>query len=254
MYIQKISENHKVAISSIVILMAFAFAYAKYMIKFYDNYNFTICKVDLILDILNKENIGLLLSFVPALFSLYMTKYDFNCNLILRYKDKRFIWLRQNAHIIFNNLIVLCFVVGLNYLVGAVAGKPTYNWNSEDSLFVRKSNGILLADQQYNVIITTIVVGTLIISIISILCNLIYWLTDSSVIAYLTITSYCLFCVIKGNFNLSIFYELKINEIDFITGNRVILKILYLFMIIVLLIFFPLILIKKKEFYPKGVI
>jgi len=248
MYKEKIYENKKVILIMFFIIFASCFGYLRIFINNYRNYNFDICKTDMILLILKPSYIGTFLSIFPAYLTMHMTKYDFNANLILRYKDKKIIWLKQSLHILINSFIIICCTVIFNFIIGTINGKVAYNWDSADSLFFRKTEGMMVQDKQYVVILSTIIIGTLIISIVSILCNLIYWITNSQIISSLIVISFCLWNAYRPQFYFNLFSKTKLNEIDFVTGNKLILDIIILPLIIIFLIFLSIIVIRKKEF------
>lgn len=248
MYKEKIYENKNIVILVLFIIYVSSYGYSTVFINSYKDYNFNICKIDLVLLILTQGYIGTFLSIFPAYLSMHMTKYDFNTNLILRYKNKKIIWLKQNLHIIMNSFIIMCSVAVFNLIIGGIKQKVTYNWDSKDSLFFRITKGMLIKDKQVIVIVSTIIIGTLIISIVSILCNLIYWITNSQIISMLIVISFCLFNVFKQRFYFNIFTKAKLKEIDFITGNKIVPDIIILSCIIISLIFLSIIIIRKKEF------
>ena len=248
MYKEKIHENKKIILVMLFIIFGSCFGYLRIFINFYNNYNFNICKTDMILLILKPSYIGTFLTIFPAYLTMHITKYDFNANLILRYRDKKIIWLRQSLHILINSFFVICGTVIFSFIIGAINQKVTYNWDSEDSLFFRRTQGIIVQDKQYIVILSTIIIGTLLISIVSILCNLIYWITNSQIISSLIVISFCLWNTFRPQFFLNIFSKTKLNENDFITGNKLILDIIILPSIIILLIFLSIFVIRKKEF------
>lgn len=248
MYKEKIYENKKVILIMFFIIFASCFGYLRIFINTYNDFNFNICKIDMILLILKPSYIGTFLTIFPAYLTMHMTKYDFNANLILRYKDKKIIWLRQSLHILINSFFIMCSTVIFNFIIGTINRKVTYNWDSEDSLFFRRTKGMVAYNKEFIVIISTIIIGTLIISIVSILCNLIYWITNSQIISSLIVISFCLWNTYQPQFFLNLFSKTKLNENDFITGNKLIFDIIILPLIIILLIFLSIIVIRKKEF------
>lgn len=248
MYKEKLMENKKMIFLMLFIIYASSIGYSIGFINQYSNYNFSICKMDLILMILNPNYIGTFLTIFPAYLAMHMTKYDFNTNLILRYKDKRIIWLRQNMHIIINSFIVMCSVVLFDFIFGAIKGIITYNWDLEDSMFFKRTHGITVQGKQAFVIFSTIIIGALVISIISILCNLIYWITNSQIISSFIVIAYCLWNSCNPLFVLNLFSKVRLREMDFITGDKFIFDVIILSLIIIAFIFSSIIIIRKKEF------
>jgi len=248
MYKEKLLENKKMIFLMLFVIYASSIGYSIGFINMYSNYNYNICKMDLILVILSPNYIGTFLTIFPAYLAMHMTKYDFNTNLILRYKDKKVIWLRQNMHIIINSFVIMCSVVIFDFIFGIVKGIVTYNWDLEDSMFFKRTHGIIVQDKQAFVIFSTIILGTLLISIISILCNLIYWITNSQIISSLIVIAYCLWSSCSPLFYFNLFSKAKLREIDFVTGNKFILDLIILLLIIIAFIFLSIIIIKKKEF------
>jgi len=248
MYKEKMYENKKIIFIVLFIIVASCYGYLRIFINTYNDFNFKICKIDMILLILKPSYLGTFLTIFPAYLTMHMTKYDFNANLILRYKDKKIIWLRQSLHILINSFFIMCSTIIFNFIIGIINRKVTYNWDSEDSLFFRRTKGMVAYNKAFIVIISTIIIGTLIISIVSILCNLIYWITNSQIISSLVVISFCLWNTYRPQFFLNLFSKTKLNENDFITGNKIMLDIIILPLIIILLIFLSIIVIRKKEF------
>jgi len=248
MYKEKIYENKKIIIFMLFIIFASSLGYLNTYINIWNNHDYNFCKIDLVLLILKPNYIGTFLSIFTAYLSIYITKFDFNTNLILRYKSKKVIWFRQSVHIIFNSFIIICSVVIFDFIIGIIYRRVTYNWDSEDSLFFRVSHGMVAYDKQHIAIISTIIIGTLIISIISIICNLIYWITNSQIMAILITICFCLWNVYKPGLYFDLFSKTKLNAIDFVTGNKLVLDISVLPLILIALIFLSLFIIRKKEF------
>ena len=248
MYKEKIYENKKNIIVILCFIYVLSLGYLRTYINIWNNFDYNFCKIDLLLLILKPSYIGTFISIFTAYLSMHITKYDFNTNLILRYKSKKYIWLRQSVHIIINSFIIICSVVIFDFIIGIIYRKVTYNWNSEDSLFFSKTHGLLAYDKQFIVIISIIIISTLTISIVSILCNLIYWITNSQIFSILITICFCLWNVFKPGFYFDLFSKTKLNEIDFITGNKLVLDVSILPLILIVLIFLSLVIIRKKEF------
>lgn len=248
MYKEKIRENIKLIFAILFIIYVLSFGYLRLNVNSWSYFRYNFCKIDLLLLILMPNYIGTFLSMTIAYLFLHITKYDFNTNLILRYKSKKKIWLRQCVHIIVNSFIIICSVILFDFINGIFYGKETYNWNTNDSMFFGKTHELAANHKQYFVMISIIVIGTLIISIISILCNLIYWITSSQIISCFITVSFCLWNLYEPNFAFNLFSRTKLNEIDYISGDKLILDIIILPLILTALIFLSLFIIKKKEF------
>lgn len=217
---------------------------ALFMVCIRHNYSgLTMCYVDAF-SLISTYKQEVILPFV-SLSILFFIKNDFSCNVVLRRKSVRRIWLCEVLKIfvlsVYFSLIILVWTGGLAKVFSAC----TYNWNEYNSYFTCFTQGEVLERLSYPLFILLYVISNMFVifaaGMIILLC---YWLTGSYIWGYLFVATYWSFKPETDFFDkyCTAGFKVWLKEINW-TG-----QLLYPALFILILVFAGYVLVKNKEF------
>lgn len=247
MYKEKLWKTKQHIFMVVLIICIFIIGYLRIYQKSWSDHAYDYCIADLIL-LVSKPTAISFLSMIMSYLFLFFTKFDFNINAILRYKSKRILWAKQCLHIVSSSFIMAIVVVILIYVYGVLCGKQVFNWNMKDSMFYNLNHEVITGNKTYFVIFSVIIIGTLLVSIMSVLCNFIYWITNSKIISCFVIALLCFCNLFYSSCCFNLFDEIKLRETDFIEGNKVMLDLILLPVMLIVIMMVFCVFVNQKEF------
>lgn len=149
----------------------------------------TMCYVD-VFALLSSYKQEVILPFV-SLSIIFFIKNDFSCNVVLRRKNVRGIWLFEVLKIFVLSMYFSLMILLWTGVLAKVFSVCTYNWNEYNSYFTYFVEGKVLERLSYPLFILIYVVSNMFVifaaGMIILLC---YWLTDTYTWGYLFVSTY----------------------------------------------------------------
>lgn len=215
-----------------------------FVMSFKKNYQgIPMCYVD-VFALLSKYKQEVMLPFI-GLSILFFIKHDFACNIVLRQRNVRTIWLHEVLKLFVLSVYVSLAVLIWSGILAKFFSDCTYNWNEYNSYFTYFTQGEILNRLSYPLFLLIYVVSNIfVIFVAGIIILLCYWLTGTYTWGFLFIAAYWSFMPESDLFHQYCTADFKIWTQEINWCEQLLYPILFSF----LLIFAGFVLVKNKEF------
>jgi hypothetical protein len=194
---------------------------------------------------------SLLIIPLSVYFLLHLLKNDLKLNFIIRQTSKKSIWIKQMYKTFLLSFFLTTYLFICTFIIGGLFSKSYINWNYNNSVYYLANKTTNEYVTMKNVIIMFIIICTLINMLINILFQIIYWLTNSTIIGWIIIFFIGSWDIFQSRFSI-LYGKLSINHIYWRNPFEIKISIIYATGFFLGLLIIGLKVAKRKDFLNEN--
>lgn len=201
------------------------------------------CYVD-VFALISKYKQEAILPFV-SLSVIFFIKHDFSCNVVLRQKSVRTVWLHEALKLFILSIYMSLVVLVWTGVLAKFFSECAYSWDTYNSHFAMITGGEVLNKLSYPLFLLVYFISNVfLIYVSSLIILLCYWLFGTYIWGYLFVATYWFFMTEADLFDQYCTAEFSV-WLKAIKWHE---QLLYPVLLSLVLIFAGFILVKNKEF------
>ncbi len=193
-------DNKPLIVTYILIIPLLLLLYLNIRIKLLQETPFDYSVADCFVFLLDRFFAAFTLIPLSVFLLFQIFKNDFTVPFLLRQNSKSILWLKQIFKIIVSASLLVAYIALVAFLIASVYSTDYINWGSEQSLYYYINQASNDEAQLWQVIAMFFVMCTLLISIVNILFQFLYWLTNNRVVAWISIFFIAVWDNAQGSF------------------------------------------------------